>query len=504
MHDALENSKHVGHFTMAPGRQVLGELHLCGAKSSLRLHDKVEFDTLAVPIDYIGGTLQDGRKVSLIDCITLSETRSGGPPDEWYYVDVFPHFVILGNSHLGPSDEAVTQAHLVTDDGTTIFYDFDAFGSVLDASRFIEQIANANENVTKRRVQTGPHSRILYFSGKTEICAVDTILGHFSAAHAPSGNLGGPGGVWLRNTVTVSIGSEPPIRFRECIDRASILLQYLGLLVGRPQNLLSLRLRTRGSSEGGDLLQAYWCMRAKRNAEHEGPKPHPAEVLLDPVRRHEEFRTVLEGWLARHHSWSDARSRFFNSFASQIHYNIDRLVGSANMFDILPDSAVPPDVALSDELKSAKDAGQKLFGALPNSQERNSILGALGRLGQVSLKQKIRHRAKQIVDAMGGRLNEIALVTDEAVNCRNHYVHGTEARLDYTQDRTLEFLTDALEFVFAASDLIESGWDINRWAANGSTMAHPFGRFLVAYRSNLDQLKSNLGSEATKYPSHGP
>jgi hypothetical protein len=56
-------------------------------------------------------------------------------------------------------------------------------------------------------------------------------------------------------------------------------------------------------------------------------------------------------------AWDDARLRFSNSFAEQQRYGIERLIGSANMFDILPSSAVPSAVPLTEELKAAKEAG---------------------------------------------------------------------------------------------------------------------------------------------------
>jgi hypothetical protein len=163
------------------------------------------------------------------------------------------------------------------------------------------------------------------------------------------------------------------------------------------------------------------------------------------------------------------------------------------MFDILPDSAVPPVVEVSDELKAAKECSQQMFRALPRTPERDSVLNALGRIGKSALKQKIRHRADSVVKATGSRLGEINTVTDEAVNCRNHYVHGSDPSFDYNAHSDMvEFFTDALEFVFATSDLIEGGWDLKTWSDKGSTMSHPFGRFLVGYRANLQKLKSLL------------
>jgi hypothetical protein len=43
------------------------------------------------------------------------------------------------------------------------FYDFDAFGSVIDAKPFIDQIAHAN--ALPREIKTGPDPQILYFTG---------------------------------------------------------------------------------------------------------------------------------------------------------------------------------------------------------------------------------------------------------------------------------------------------------------------------------------------------
>jgi len=56
------------------------------------------------------------------------------------------------------------------------------------------------------------------------------------------------------------------------------------------------------------------------------------------------------------------------------------------------------------------------------------------------------------------------------------------------------FFTEALEFVFAASDLIECGWDVKKWVSQASTASHPFANFRVDYLLNLAALKQALGS----------
>lgn len=74
-----------------------------------------------------------------------------------------------------------------------------------------------------------------------------------------------------------------------------------------------------------------------------------------------------------------------------------------NALLILPDAAVPQDVSLTDELETARKASREIFEALPRAPERDSILGALGRMGKSSLKRKIRHRAQLITDSTAGK-----------------------------------------------------------------------------------------------------
>ena len=165
----------------------------------------------------------------------------------------------------------------------------------------------------------------------------------------------------------------------------------------------------------------------------------------------------------------------------------------ANVFDVLPASAVPADIVLSDDLREARDQCTVVFKKLPKSTARDSVLGALGRVGKSALKHKIRHRAQIVTEKAVNWFADLTVVTDEAVNCRNHYVHGSAAAVDYTRHQDLLFFfTDTLEFVFAASDLIESGWDIVRWLNEGTVGSHPFGRYVAAYSDNLKALKTLL------------
>ena len=491
MTDTQYNSKRAGTFTLASGDDVYGELTLASSKSTLYLRSKEYFDARTNSGQSITGVLHDLTKVTMIECIRLDSGSSGLENDRYHFATLFPHYVVQGEHYLDPSKELVTEVHFGLDDASTLFSDFDAFGSLIDARPLIGQVASANN--PDRSPEIGENPEILYFTGKREIFSADTILGRVSASHNPSHTLGGPDGVRLENQIFVSIVFDRPKTFDSAITDTVTLLRYLELLIGRPQNLLDLFLTMKSDSERAASLQVFWSMKPGRISGNDGQIPHATDILVDAVNQPEEFSLLLKSWLDRTVCWRDARHRFAASFSDQNEYGIDRLVKSANMFDILPDSAVPLETILSEDVKRASAECRAIFKSLPHGPERDSILGALGRLTKNTLKQKIRHRGQFVLKSMANEFPELFTVTDEAVNCRNYYVHGNDPKFDYGDSSfPLAFLTDTLEFVFATSDLIESGWDIKAWSKKSSVLAHPFSRYRLDYTENLRNLKSLL------------
>lgn len=475
-------SRESGTFTVTD-REIYGELTLAGAKSALNLHDRESFN--ARGIHNLNGILQDRTKVTLIDCISPGTGSGQKGKERYHFAELFPHFVVY-RRHLAPDDDVVKAVQFFVDDAGTIFYDFAAFGSVSNPEKFIDEILLAENS----EVVAGNNPQIFYFTGKHEVFSVKTILGQIVAAHTFRGMTSGLG---IKNKVAVSITFDEPLEFEEAIDRVWMVTQFLGLVAGRPQNLLSLSLKVEENTSDPHILPVYWSLPPKRLKRVHAEKPHPGDMPLNAVRKQEEFLTVLRNWFDKQEAWRDARGRFFNCFDKQGTYDIDRLIAAANMFDILPSSAVAQDVQLTKQLKSARETSIDLFRSLPDSPERDSALSVLNRLGRANLKQKVRHRAKIVTDQVASRFPDLLRVTDEAVNCRNHYVHGSDSRVNYNQDVELVHLfIDTLEFVFAASDLIECGWDIKSWDSEPKPMHHPFSRFRVGYIQGLHRLQTVL------------
>lgn len=482
-----EGFKKSGSFTLTNGTEVHGELCLKGAATTLNLYSGAFFDTRRSPD--IFGLFYDRSKVSLIDCITRSGPGSGTRGDEHYHFpSVFPHFIIFGDQHISSSDRTIRELSFTVDDAATLFYDFDAFGSVVNARPHMERIVEAKAG--GREIEIGEHPHIFYFTGKYEIFVVDTVLGKVSATHGLSYSSPGPEGIHVDNTIGLNITFNSERTVAEAIANVLDILRFLEIIAGRPQNISKLVLLPVSAGEHPKILDVYWCMPPQCDRNNESRKPHPADLPIQAAMKPDEFTCVLKHWLERHDEWRNARARFSTAFAYQNRYDIDRIVGAANMFDILPSSACTETVTLPPDLGHARDNARKAFRALSASPERDSVLGALGRIDKATLKRKVRSRAKLIIDIVGDQFPEFGMVLDQAVDCRNYYVHGSVAKIDYNKHfDQVQFFTDTLEFVFAASDLVESGWDITAWTKQGSTLSHPFGRYLVNYAQQLNELK---------------
>jgi hypothetical protein len=420
-----------------------------------------------------------------------------GADEQYFFATVFPHFILFGDRHINHKERVITEIHFLIEDASVLFYDFDAFGSLIDARPFIKPIIQAQQERLERVIPIRSNPSILYFTGKQEIVSTVTKLGKISAWHNLRHTIGGPKGVSLKSRIFTTIQFKEPQTFDETRDHALTLLKFLELLVGRPQNLLQIFLNISSDDRYPIMLELYWSMLPKYDLPNDKFRPHPAEILLDAVRQPDTFALVLDNWLNRDETWHDARARLFNSFCQQS-YTIDRLIGAANMFDILPAEAVPETVKLSEELSEAKEKCRSIFRCLPQSPERDSILSALGRIGEANLKSKIRHRGMFIIDKMKERFPDLFIVSDEAVNCRNHYVHGSRPSFDYSKNfEIVPFFIKTLEFIFAASDLIESGWDIRAWSEVPTSLSHPFAEYRVSYMENLRALRALLSSKKT-------
>jgi len=493
-----------GKFSVSPGKTVTGELQIAGRQSSIVLRDDELFLIGGEPNLCITGSLYDQTKITLIDCIRTSATshKVTGGRVESHSVTLFPHFIAQGRAHLDPHKPTVRAISFTFEDAASLFYDFDAFGSLIDATPYIQSITEINAKKFGRPIRTGPEPHIAYFTGERVIAEAQTAIGRITVQHCPTWPVGGPKGVRIDNAIWVSITPESRVNFDDAIDRMLSLLRFLTIAIGRRQTISQFSIEA-GSAEEAQSLKVWWSNHPRRSLERSGDRdsPHPGDLPLNPMGHSAEFVAVLKAWLAADAQRRVARVRADDSFAHQHVYSVDRLVGAANAFDLLREPAVPQSAALSPELLAVKKECNALFLKLPKSDERESLLRAIGRLGYATLKQKVRYRAMFITSAAGDKLPLLDWVCNQAVECRNHFVHGGIFKFELeAPSGNLGFLTDTLEFVFAASELTEAGWDINRFLSTPTSMSHPFGAYRVCYKENLEGLRASAKKASAAEP----
>lgn len=302
------------------------------------------------------------------------------------------------------------------------------------------------------------------------------------------------------NSMKLCIDFHESITIDKCIENIFKIRRFLTMLAGRKQGVESivLELDRESSSPNNfpiflDLHLSFAPKGPKSSAED---KPDWRDLPLDACRRPEEFASVLKHWIVRDNAWQVPRGRYTTCIEKGNNYSVDRLVAAANMFDILPDIDVFVESKLPDNLEQAKLQAKRLFNDIPQSADRDSILGALGRLGKPSLPKKVEYRAAIVMDQFGDRLPNFLFILKTAVKCRNHFVHGADFDFE-TVEPFLSLLTDALEFVFAASDLIEAGWKTDAWVNRSPMMGHSFSRFMAGYEVHAQALEGAM-SEARK------
>lgn len=452
--------------------------------------------SLARPSSFIHGTTLDRTKITCVDCIESSQTRKhSSPTDTYYETKLFPHYVVIGNEHVDPSEKLIEKVNFTVSDMSSIFYDFDTFGISLDAPEAINAVLAKNRAI--RPVEVGEWPEIAYFTGKMTVIEVETVIGIISVRHRPSFSMGGPDGVYMKNKMFMSIEPTAPLNLRDAIDHIALIRRFLTIVAGRPQAVTGIELKTMSSDEARrPLLQLHWSY-APKGPQNDEDKPSPSDLPLDAVGRPEEFSNVFKAWIASDERWKIARNRYVGCIEKGNAYGVDRLVAAANMFDLLPAEAIPPPTPLPDDLGKLRSECIANLKKLPQSQDRDSAIGALSRMGRPSLPKKVLYRSSLIRKHIDPYFPDLDDALKLAVKCRNHFVHGESDTFDFSVvERFVPFLTDALEFVFATSDLVETGWDADRWAHAHYSGGHTFARFRWGYNERVAQLKQAM--EASK------
>ena len=441
---------------------------------------------------HVRGTSVDGHQITCIDCIHSGEGSSSQGNAYYHYTELFPHFVVVGAEHLDPDASTVEELSFSLSDLNELFYDPDAFGLIGNASPIMDAVLE--EKRKRRPIDVGDCPEVHYYTGKSTALDVDTAIGNLIVRYERSTRFGGTDGIQIKNNRRIWIKPHQPASFFDAIDRIVVLRRFFSMAAGRPQKIRSIRITTISDRTKLKPLRVNWSF-APKGPRGDHHKPDRINRPFDPIGQPDEFTTSLKNWIDRDGKMKHARVRHLSCMERRDGYGVDRLVAAANLFDLLPTDAWPPFTVLPDGLSEFQASAEKALGTIEPSQDRDSVLAAVKRMGKPSLPKKVLHRwataSKDIPDVFP----ELEYVLKQAVRCRNYFVHGPSSD-SFKFERAepfVFFLTDALEFVFCFSDLVEAGWDAKGWAKRPYSYGHTFSRFRWGYDQTLAAFKASMG-----------
>ncbi|MBA4057392.1 MAG: hypothetical protein C0490_21945 [Marivirga sp.] len=419
----------------------------------------------------------------------LAHSADGSSYSSW---DVFPHQVLTGRSHFDPNQDRIRKVWFSTGDIYRIFDDFDSFGTIREPSEQLQSLIP--KKIGNREVPIDKNPMFVYFAGRSTVLATPLSFGKFEVQHWPFARSDNQGAkIITQMRIQLEFGSA--VTLSECLKKLVILGQFLNLVAGRSQVIENVQIELDKCKSKELPLSLHWILGPIQVGEQELDEPSRIDMPLDGVRRAEEFSQVIEQWF-KSEDHTLARARLNSCRERGNCFDVDRLVAAANLFDLtvtLKPLEIPKN--LTEIRKNCLDA----LRALPRSDERDSAIMALSRIGAPSLMKKVLSRAAIVCRYFS--LEDLDKVLRQAVKCRNYFVHGPgDNSFNFPAvERHTIFLTETLEFVFAAAELIDCGWNANNWRHRPHTGNHWFSRYI----SHYDESKADLFSDIERSKKSG-
>lgn len=386
--------------------------------------------------------------------------REGGSTS----ISLRSEYAVFGNECLGRHDAVIRGMRFAFEDFQSMLdyasLGHPAFGSIVDPD------PNILEAIEEHRPSHAPsvrqHDRpwVFYFTGKYEILpTVHTALGSITALRSLHVTMSGGTNATDAPYLDIAFDDEP-VTLDGAVVTMNTIRQFFAWIVGYAPKWKGVRVfkgkrlnheyhrvTDNGNPDPGfDLFTSDFGGTTSHRA-----TPSGGHTLISPSRQPGHFMDVMQTWLARNVERAHANRTFFASTRGMFTTVIeDRMCAAANAFDQLPVADRP--------------------------SKRARMLDIA------------RHRYQRVI-RRHVELPRMEDVIESAVSCRNHITHeratGNTHGVDYSDLGAVTFLTDALRFVYGASELLECGWDMEQWLQLLFKRDHPFGRFIESYGEAL-------------------
>lgn len=457
------------------GEEIWGQLSLAGRDSQLKVRVEGRRKKASTP-NVIYGRLHDFKSVSCVACVggDLPSTNWSGEGKVAMSWTIFPHQVLIGSKHFEPNNDRIRKVWFSTTDIYRIFEDYDSFGAVWDPS---PQLQSALPQIVgDRPVPFGPDPRVAFFAGRSKLLDIELEFGKFEVQRWVSVNSNSSEAL-IDSQMRIHVEFKQALDLENCLQKIRKIAQFLSLVGGRSQGVENLTVALDNDDSASLPLTVHWSLGPEAPDRRELDIPSAFDMPLDGIRRESEFREVMQRWFASdEHEVARLRLYSCRQFGNQ--FNADRLVAAANLFDLT--STIPAEEVHSDLAKALETCLAALENA-PKGDDRDSVIQAIKRVGAPTLRKKVLARSSVLKRQI--QLENLDKVLREAVLCRNYFVHGPgDKRFNYpVVEPYIYFLTETLEFIFAAAELIECGWDGAGWNRQAHTSHHWFVLFLRNY-----------------------
>ena len=491
-------------FDVGDSRRILGQLKL--KRGSL-----LDSNVVSIADDeivHIGdcrslhGISVAGR-VSLLDCVNGGMLgRTGWGDFTIHHGDVCFRYALFGTRHVAADEKCIRGIEFTLEgvESSVFMQDkFDRFGWLPDPDDELLDAIKRNRPDSLPGDFVKGQAMVSYFTGHWDyLPRFETVLGTVHVGRSMQVDNFGRG---MHDTPRISIDfDDDPKTLEGAWEKMREARQFFAWMMGYAPAWKDVMVFTSELNEGG--------FRVGRDGHLEvfGPNewkevPENARrcgTLIDASGNPEHFAKVMGKWLERNDDpkRKKANTRFFGSIQGISGRAMeDGIVSAANTFDLLPDEDKPEAKPLAEDvLEILKDATNKVKDAMAAGTRREDVLNSLGRIrANKPLREIVEHRAAVVWDYFGGgKLENLEGMIRLAVQCRNYYTHGGDERsagaVDFGDFDVVHFLTETLEFIYSASELLECGWDA---ATSVADEWHPIGGYVKSYDRNRSVVFGN-------------
>ena len=481
-------------FDAGEGRGIAGQL-------KLKRGDLLNSNVLSIAHDQFvhvpdGGSLHgasEAGKVSVLDCIRGGLLGSTSWDDfTMHHGDVSFRYALFGKRHLGIDENCVRGIHFTLEGAESSVFARDKpkkFGYLRDPdAAVLDAIERTRpEHLKNDFVKRG--AMVSYFTGDWDVLPrFETVLGTVYVGMSMRVDLYGR---ILEDTPRITVDfRDNPTTLEGALGKMREIRQFFSWMMGYAPGWKDVRVSTSRLDEDGYQSSTDGSLEVFGPIEWrelpEGAKRRG--TLIDASHDPDHFMEVMGKWLERNNDLNrrSANARFFGCLPGISNRVIeDGIVSAANTFDLLPNEDKPKAEPLSqDMLKILADARDKTKSCTAPETQKNDILQTLGLIRRNrQLRHIVEHRAKIVLDHFGeNRLKQLDRIIGLAVKCRNYYTHGPgelgPGDVDYTASDVVLFLTETLEFIYGASELLLCGWEPARSAGDDW---HPLGGYINSY-----------------------